>query len=312
MGPTYDHGLHEIGDGVFAYLQPDGSWGWSNAGLLVGDGRSLLVDTLFDLRLTQDMLDAMAPITSAAPIGTLVNTHANGDHCYGNELVAGAEIVSSAACASEMGHVPPSLLAEMVAGADEMGALGEYVKRCFGSFDFTNITLTVPTKTFEGRLDLGFAGRPAELIEVGPAHTLGDVIVHLPEDRVVFTGDILFIEGTPIMWAGPMRNWIAACDAIIDLDADTIVPGHGPLTDADGVRDVKRYLSYIESEATARHKAGMSASDAAHDIALGEFSGWLDAERIAVNVDSVYRELEPDRGPTDVVTLFTLMSELAL
>src|SRR5258705_13853171 len=97
----YSKGLHDLGDGCYAYLQPDGGWGWSNAGLIVGDGSSLLVDTLFDLRLTGEMLAAMETVTTAAPIGTLVNTHANGDHCYGNELVNGAEIVASSAAAEE-------------------------------------------------------------------------------------------------------------------------------------------------------------------------------------------------------------------
>jgi glyoxylase-like metal-dependent hydrolase (beta-lactamase superfamily II) len=83
--------LSELGDGCFAYVQGSGGWGWSNAGLVVGDGTSLLVDTLFDLRLTAAMLTAMADQTRAAPIGTVVNTHANGDHCYGNQLVDGAE-----------------------------------------------------------------------------------------------------------------------------------------------------------------------------------------------------------------------------
>src|SRR3954465_162003 len=107
----YTKGLHDLGDGCFAYLQPDGGWGWSNAGLIVGDGSSLLVDTLFDLRLTGEMLAAMETLTAAAPIAPLVNTHANGDHCYGNELVSGAEIVASSAAAEEMSHVPPALLA---------------------------------------------------------------------------------------------------------------------------------------------------------------------------------------------------------
>ena len=111
----YTKGIHEVGDGCFAYLQPDGGWGWSNAGLIVGEGTSLLVDTLFDLHLTADMLGAMAPHTAGAPIGTLVNTHANGDHCYGNELVAGAEIVTSTATAEEMAEVTPELLAGLTA-----------------------------------------------------------------------------------------------------------------------------------------------------------------------------------------------------
>ena len=114
---SYTLGLHELSNGCHAYLQPDGGWGWSNAGLIVGDGASLLVDTLFDLKITQKMLDTMANATQKAPISTVVNTHANGDHCYGNELVVGAEIVASAATAHEMTEVPPAMLAALAMAA---------------------------------------------------------------------------------------------------------------------------------------------------------------------------------------------------
>ena len=99
--PAYAHGLHELGPGSYAWLQPDGSWGWSNAGLVVDGEESLLVDTLFDLPLTRAMLDAMRDAVPAArSIDVLVNTHANGDHCFGNELVEGAVIVASRASMS--------------------------------------------------------------------------------------------------------------------------------------------------------------------------------------------------------------------
>jgi glyoxylase-like metal-dependent hydrolase (beta-lactamase superfamily II) len=303
----YTKGLHELGDGCYAYLQPDGGWGWSNAGLIVGDGTSLLVDTLFDLRLTAEMLAAMDGATATAPIATVVNTHANGDHCYGNELVSTAEIVASAAAAAEMGHVPPSLLADLTATPGEMGDLFRDV---FGDFQFDGITLTLPTRTFEGRLELDVGGRPVELIEVGPAHTLGDVIVHSPRDKAVFTGDILFIGGTPIVWAGPLANWIAACDLMLGMDIDTVVPGHGPVTDKSGVAQVRDYLTFVAEAATARHDAGMSAWEAAQDIALGEFGQWGEAGRIAVNVEAVYRELEPGYEPAGIVEQFRRMAEL--
>src|SRR5689334_19110153 len=112
MNNSYRRGLHELGNDLYAYLQPDGSWGWSNAGLIVsgagaGD-QALLVDTLFDLALTQRMLDEMRRATAAAErIGVVVNTHANGDHCWGNQLVPGARIVASRAGAAEMTEVPP-------------------------------------------------------------------------------------------------------------------------------------------------------------------------------------------------------------
>ena len=147
--------LHELGDACFAYLQVKGSWGWSNAGLVVGDGASLLVDTLFDLHLTEAMLQSMSSLTAVAPIATLLNTHANGDHCYGNQLVAGAEIVASLATATEMAEVPPAMLHSLNNAPGELGALFRYF---FGAFDFDGIDVRLPTRTFEGRLEVEVGG----------------------------------------------------------------------------------------------------------------------------------------------------------
>ncbi len=309
---AYSKGLHEVGRGCFAYLQPDGSWGWSNAGLVTEGGESLLVDTLFDLRLTREMLDAMRRATPAAErIGTLVNTHANGDHCYGNSLVLGARIIASRACAEEMGEVPPTVLAAMVAAAPQLGPAGEFLLRAFGPFEFRGIPPPVPTETFEGELLWQVGSKRVHLLEVGPAHTRGDVLVHSLDDRVVFTGDILFIDGTPIMWEGPVAGWIRACERIEAMDVDLVVPGHGPITDKSGSRRVREYLCYVRDEARKRFDAGLGAAEAARDIALGDYSAWGDAERIAVNVDTLYREFSGTSERTNPLELFTLMAELA-
>ncbi|HEY5423069.1 MAG TPA: MBL fold metallo-hydrolase, partial [Ilumatobacteraceae bacterium] len=220
-------GLVEVADECHAYLQGDGSWGWSNAGLIIGDGASLLVDTLFDLRLTQRMLDAMAPMTASAPIGQVVNTHANGDHCYGNILVDDAEIIATAATAEEMHEVPAALLAGLNKAP---GDVGDLFRSFFGEFEFDGIEMRLPDRTFEGHLDIEVGGRRIELIEVGPAHTKGDTLAYVPDARTIYTGDILFIGGTPIVWAGPLGNWVAACDLMLGMDVEVVVPGHGPVT----------------------------------------------------------------------------------
>jgi cyclase len=311
-GYTYKRGLADLGNGTYAWVQPDGSWGWSNAGLITDGDQSLLVDTLFDLKLTRSMLDAMrdAAPKAAKRIGTLVNTHHNGDHCYGNELVEGAEIIASVHAAEGMKHEQPTLLADFMKLAPGGGLTGEYVLHCFGSFEFNGITPKLPTTTFSGHMTRKVGNKTVELIEVGPAHTGGDVLVHLPAERTMFTGDILFIEGTPVMWAGPVGNWIEACDKILALNCETIVPGHGPVTDKRGVRAVRDYLSHIRDEARKRFDAGMSARDAAFDIALGDYDSWGDAERIAVNVAALYREFSGDKTPVSAAELFPLMAEI--
>ena len=311
---AFERGLHDLGNNSFAWLQPDGGWGWSNAGLIVSGDESLLVDTLFDLPNTREMLDAMKRAHDAAgDIDRLVNTHSNGDHTHGNELVAGAEIVASANAAAEMEATTPAGLAALMRSARENGGLvGDFLVECFGSFDFEGITHTLPNRTFDGQLTLTVGDKRVELTEVGPAHTGGDIMVHVPDDRTVFTGDILFIEGAPIIWAGPVQNWIDACDLLLSWDLETIVPGHGPITGNRGVEAMRAYLVYIRDEARKRFDAGLSARDAAFDIALGDFESWGDSERIAINVDSLYREFSGGHGDrTHMQELFTRMAELA-
>ena len=309
---AYTRGLHELGGGVWAWLQPDGSWGWSNAGLVADGDDALLVDTLFDLRLTREMLEAMRAVEPrAARIATVVNTHSNGDHTFGNALVRGAEIVATRACAEEMTREGPALLAELQHRARELGpVLGDYLVHCFGAFDFRGIEPCPPTRTFEGQLALRVGAKPVELTQVGPAHTRGDLLVHLPDDRVVFTGDILFIDGTPILWTGPVANWIAACRRIEAMDVEVVVPGHGPITDRRGAATVRGYLEYVHTEARERFDAGLSAREAAFDVALGDYAGWGDSERIAVNVATLYREFSADPRPANPLELFGLMAEI--
>ncbi len=306
-GP-YQKGPVEIADQVWAYLQPDGGWGWSNAGLVVGGDSSLLVDTLFDLRLTDEMLRALKKVSpSAERIRTVVNTHANGDHCFGNALLRGAEIVSSRACAEEMVDLPPSRLAELMKAAPSLGPTGEFLQRIFGPFSFDGIELVPPTRTFDGRLDLHIGDRLVSLIEVGPAHTRGDVVVHLPAESTVFTGDILFHGGHPIVWTGPVANWITACERVLELGPTTIVPGHGPLAEASAVEALRGYFEWLTQEARIRYDSGMSVLDAARDIDLGDYAGWSEGERLAVNVRALYRDFGAT-GQDDPLALMAMMS----
>jgi cyclase len=306
---AYERGLHELGDGLYVYLQPDGGWGWSNAGLITAGGTSLLVDTLFDLNLTKAMLRAMDPITEKHPIEQAFNTHGNGDHWYGNELLPdNIPIVSSTGAVEVMKSSPPNAVHMLFNEVDLGPEFEAFAERNMRRFEFASVTGRLPTDTFEHRHDLTVGDRDVELIELGPAHTNGDAIAYVPDADAVFTGDILFIEGTPLMWAGPIANWITACEKILELNATTIVPGHGPVTDGSGVKDVQRYLRYVEDEARQRFDAGMDDEAAADDIDLADFRDWGDPERIAANVANLYRELDPSLPPLSPPELFVKMA----
>ncbi|HEY1710892.1 MAG TPA: MBL fold metallo-hydrolase [Rhizomicrobium sp.] len=306
---SYELGIRDFGTGCFAYLQPDGGWGFSNSGLVTDGNEALLVDTMFDDAHTAAMLDGFRR-ASSAKIGTLVNTHHNGDHCYGNALVEGAEIVATVGAAEAMKHETPKGLAQFMKAAPGLGLTGEYLVHCFGDFDFEHCSTRAPDTTFTGNLTRHVGSKAVELIEVGPAHTGGDALVYVPSDKTIFTGDILFIDGHPILWAGPVGNWIAACEQMIAMDVDTIVPGHGPITDKRGVQRVADYLTYVRDEAKKRYDSGMDALEAARSIALDDFAGWGDAERIAVNTATLYREFGSTDAPSDPATLFGWMAQI--
>lgn len=299
----YAKGPHDLGGDCHAWLLPQGGWGESNTGLVRGAGVSLLVDTLYTLPHTAEMLDGYAVLTASHPIRTLVNTHSDGDHWFGNQLVTGpdVEIVASEAAAALM---TPAAVAELVGMHHREGRIGEFIRSVGGHFDLSGIVATPPTRTFAGELDLDVGGRQVRLIQVGPAHTPGDVLVHVPDAKVVYTGDILFIGGAPLVWTGPVSRCIAACDRVLDLELTAIVPGHGPLTDKDGVRLVRDYLEFVQVEATKRFEEGLTVEEAVTSLDLGRFAAMSEQGRIAANVLNVYEELDPSRPRADRLEQF--------
>jgi len=333
-----------VADGCYAWIQPNGEWFESNAGLVLGDGESALIDTLADLNLTRGMLDAFSDLTDGAPIRTLVNTHSDADHVDGNQLVADADIVSSRRSAELIrrqdpgsfkgfgrlargmrlvGRLPLPMVGSLslpVLPRVKLGSIGTYIGDMLAPFDFDGIDVAAPTREFEGELSIDAGGRKLRLIEVGPAHTPGDLFIHVPDAGVVYTGDILFVGATPIMWAGPVVNWIVAIERLLDLDADTYVPGHGPVCGREEAEAVRRYWVWLEAAARHRFGLGMSAWEAARDIALSpefrtyEWATWSQPERIVVNVHTLERErrgtLGGEASPRELVTLFSRVALL--
>jgi glyoxylase-like metal-dependent hydrolase (beta-lactamase superfamily II) len=302
--------LRPLARDVYACLQEDRGLGCSNSGLLARGG-GLVVDTFWDLPHTRRMIELYASVLPS-PARRVVNTHHNGDHCWGNQLFPQAEILGHRLCAAGFGKEQPAMMQAvrgMAGSADP--ALAAFARR-LADWDFAGIELSPPTTLVDDRLDLDVGGIGVELHYVGPAHTQGDLIVHLPEQHVVFTGDVLFRKCTPIGWEGTFANWKAALDRIVALAPETIVPGHGPICGVEGPREMRAYLDYVERESKAAFAAGLSEIDAAKRIDLGPYAGWTEPERLVFNVARAYRECrgEPWDAPTDVMTAMRGMAEL--
>ncbi len=296
--PVWATEMREITPGVYAYFQAEGGWFLSNAGLIVGDDCAIVIDSLGTIGFNRDFLEEIQQVTDK-PVRYLVNTHHHGDHIYGNHLFTGATAICHTRCREEIrktGEPDPERLSQV-----------------FPGLDFTGVRMTLPDITFERQLTLYPGKREVLLLYYQPAHTVGDIIAWLPQDGIVFAGDLLFLYSTPLCLQGSFNGWIEVMKAMADLDARVYIPGHGPQCGQEGVRECLDYLVFLYGEARRRFDAGMSAREAARAISLGRFKKWANWERIVANVARLYGEFrgEDPLSPLDVAGIFAQMDELA-
>jgi glyoxylase-like metal-dependent hydrolase (beta-lactamase superfamily II) len=295
--------LTELAPDVYACLQEDRGFGWSNSGF-VNRGGGLVVDTFFDVPHTRRMLELYGKVSSGAP-RRLVNTHHNGDHCWGNQLLADAEIIGHRLCAEAMrSDLQPEVMRAAVNAENAPPGIALFAEDV-RDFDFSGIDITPPTTFVEERLALDLDGEGVEVLYVGPAHTAGDVIVHLPDRGVLFGGDVMWRHCTPIGWEGTTDGWLAALDTILELAPEVVVPGHGPPCGLDGVRELRAYFCFVREEARDGFAAGRTVLDAAKRIDLGPYADWNQPERLVFSVARVYRELRGEAWdePVDAMAL---------
>jgi cyclase len=275
--------MREVAAKVFAYVQSTGETGISNAGLIVGAEGATAVDALMVPSMTRRLVTAIKR-TTRKKIGALINTHHHLDHTGGNRFFRGATIVATDKCRAALAPGFPPL---------------PLLQRFMPAFarEFPLLTLQLPTVTFADRLVMHDGEREIHLWHPGqPAHTAGDATVFLPRERVLFAGDLAFHYVTPLAFQGHVGHWIEAADRVLELDADVIVPGHGPIGTKQDVRLMRDYLALVRREAKTRFDAGMPAEAAAADIKLGVYASWAEAERLLPNVMRCYQEF---RNETD-------------
>lgn len=302
--PQFAEGLYELTPDTYAWMVPNGSWGETNLGLLRCGAQSVLIDTCWDLHFMREMLDHSAAVLDTAPISHVINTHADGDHCWGNQLFADGPITSTQASALQIHQHPPAQLRALQWGArlfqhlpiGHVDALGRYMGDMLRPYRFGGVKVVAANQTFSGQTSIDVNGVVLRLVEVGPGHTDGDCIVHVPDRHVVYTGDILFVGVTPVAWAGPVSRIVDALQQVKTLQAKVIVPGHGPLATLSEVQDQIDYWDWLQSYLAPMAAAGMTPDQASQhclqstSFRESPFAAWLAPERLFTSACTLYRE----------------------
>lgn len=236
----------------------------SNAGFVVTGDSVVLIDALGSPAAAERLLAEIRRITPK-PISHVILTHYHADHIYGLQVfkTLGAHIVAHAKGRDYL--VSETAQLRLEASREELAPWIDARTR-----------LVPADRWIEGRTELTIGGTRFVLQPAGPAHTPEDLAVHLPQQRVLFTGDIVFRNRVPYVGSADSRHWIAALDALLALDARTIVPGHGPASE-DPAQDLRQTRDYLVFLREAMRKAATELTpfeDAYAATDWSRFEGW--------------------------------------
>jgi cyclase len=314
--------LEQVSEHCFAVLNENNLVCDANSGL-INRGGGVVIDTQSDLAHAREMIDLFGGVWPSMA-KRVVNTHEDLDHVFGNQLFDGAEIIGHRSLPERMREVAdPAENQKLLRGVARLpsrlllralhpgvAAAGEQLLE---DYDFDGVELVPPTTLFDERHELDLDGVSAHLIYVGPCHQVGDTIIHVPEERVIFAGDVLFRLCTPMGWVGSFEKWFQCLDLIISLEPAVVVPGHGPVCGIDGVKEMRAYLEYVRDESRKWFDDGASSLEAAKRIDLGAYADWKAPARLFMNVERAYREFrgEPADLPWDTAKTFDAVYKVA-
>lgn len=282
--------LEEVAEGVFVCVQPDGGWCLNNAGIVTAGGECALVDTAATearaLRLRE-----LAATVCAEPPRTVVNTHFHGDHTFGNAFFPEAVVVAHRGTRTEM------------------AAAGLHLTGLWPDVHWGKLSVRLPAVTFREHLTLYAGDIRMELLRLGPAHSPNDTVVWLPDQRVLFAGDLAMSGVTPFVLMGSVAGSIGALERLRSLGARTVVPGHGPVCGPEVLDENLDYLRWVARSARSGVASGLTPGELARRTGAGRFSSWLDSERLLPNLRRGYAE---ERGgplgeSLDISALFAEM-----
>ena len=275
--PSWKSGLQEIAPNVFAHIHSGVGWDICNSGFIIGDDGVLVIDAMMVASQVRPYLEEIRKVTDK-PIRYLVNTHHHVDHSFGNQFYLPTEVVSHRGCRESM----------ITAGADVESLSQRYPQY---RDDWVQSRLTPASITYEDKMIVHLGDRVIELLHPGPAHTYGDTLVYLPREKVLFTGDVAFQYLTPLARDGHVSNWIKVTNGILkDVNARTLVMGHGPVSGKEAVSWTLKYLRLVKRVSKSHFDQGASVEDASRAVRLGEYADWVDPERVMVNVQRLYQE----------------------
>ena len=233
--------LTKIAEYIYSYLNisgagPENSLG-ANRAVVVGEKFAVAIDSGISAKEGKRFIQDIQKVTQK-PVKFLVNTHGHPDHVFGNsEFEKIGAIIVSHERSKNMIHK-----LDVAAEIEKLKDVGMTEE------DMEGTVLSSPTLTFDSKMGLDLGNFTIEILHFGRAHTAGDILIHIPEEKVLFTGDILETDYHPYVGdpEADIDGWIKVLERMMDLDIERFIPGHGPVSSKEDVAALIKYLKEFD------------------------------------------------------------------
>jgi glyoxylase-like metal-dependent hydrolase (beta-lactamase superfamily II) len=294
--------LEELSPGIHVAIATPEGYGLCNAAIVDLGGSTLVFDAMLTPQAGESLRRAAERLTGR-PIDFVVNSHYHGDHVRGNTVLGALHVVSTrrvrelvleratSALASDRAEVPGELERLRTGALPATPADRRVLEGWYGGILATPADYRVrpPDLTFEEELVLHGARRSARIVTFGGGHSPSDVLVHLPEERLVLLGDLLSSGFHPSLWDGDPVELYRILDRVLELRIDRALPGHGPVSDAAGIRTMQQYVRVLQELARTRHEGKVPPDRTEGVRPPPPFDDWVFSSFFAQNLEFVQR-----------------------
>lgn len=260
--------LEKVSEGVYAAIAKEGGGSVGNSGFIDLGDRTVIFDTFNTPQAAEDLKRAAEKETSA-PITWVVNSHFHGDHIRGNQVFKGSTIISSQTTYEKMRDIHPARMEKQKLGIMELTNYIHSLKQQINrnreieqkiSFlteverSLPLLELTLPQQTFKEEITFHGTKRSAKLFTLGGGHSYCDAMLYIPEEKVIFMGDLLFVRTHPTFFEESLpHRWMDLLKTVGGMDLEKAVPGHGPVGTKEDVATLLEYLEEISELAITQN-----------------------------------------------------------
>jgi cyclase len=303
-----DFTIEKLADGVYAAIAKNDGHAICNAGIIDLGDVTLIFDPFMSVQAATDLKAAADQLTHH-PVKYVVNSHYHNDHIGGNQVFEGASIISTYRTRDLIAENQPAEIewgkttapdrvkkyAEVDVSKLSGHALEEHKmwKAYYETYVLSNEVLKVvlPNVTMDDELNLYGSKRHVQLISNGAGHTESDLFLYLPEDQIVFAGDLLFINNQPWIGDGNTKKWEATLTRISSMAVKSIVPGHGPVGFLSDIEKMEEYFHNVQEAAQDYFNKGISPEEVETIPSPSPYDTWFLSMFYKPNVVAAYKQL---------------------